>query len=228
MTKRFVPASLPVAAVVLDLDGTLYPLGPSHPDYLRVVGLGLRSLAGLGADEARAVLAGFDPGGGSSPRSASATFVELGVPLDRWNELRDQEFYPSESIVRDDVLVRAVDRLGRTRRLTLVTNTTARSCAACLAAAGFAPGTFDPVITAGDGLPPKPSPAPFLEVARRLGCAPAELFGVGDDWAHDIAPLAAIGGGGAEVRNTGELVALCDALASQPIRLSDWAAPAPG
>jgi phosphoglycolate phosphatase len=59
-------------------------------------------------------------------------------------------------------------------------------------AAFFEPGLFELVVGAGDDMPLKPDPAAALEIARRMGLAPADFLYVGDT-ATDMKTAVAAG-----------------------------------
>jgi FMN phosphatase YigB (HAD superfamily) len=95
----------------------------------------------------------------------------------------------------------------------LVTNSTAKLARECLASLGLRDGDFTAFIAADAGFAPKPSSAPFLEVARLVDCDPGTLFGIGDRWTTDVAPLVRLGGRGVCISNPTDVVGVCADIA---------------
>lgn len=86
----------------------------------------------------------------------------------------------------------AVERLGSSYRLGLVTNGQRAAQTAKLDAIGL-DGAFDVEVFAGEGAPPKPDPAPFERALEALDATPGKTLHVGDSLTSDVAGAARIG-----------------------------------
>jgi FMN phosphatase YigB (HAD superfamily) len=204
-----VPAE-PVRWVILDLDGTLYPLSTGRLEYEETVRRGLADLAGLGYGYSAFVL-----GAGRVSvrhRSATALFQSLGVPREAWNAFRDRHFTEFVNPAPNPGLAQAVTRLTRVMPVALVTNSTSRYCGRALGRIGLRPGVFKAIVTADCGLRPKPFPDAFLAAAQCVERRLSAAFSVGDRWTLDVGPVVALGGGGVEVGGSEDVVAICCAL----------------
>ncbi len=176
-----------VSTVLFDLDGTLVDSAPdlagTANDLLQRRGrarlpyLDLRPHAGSGARGMLGVAFGLAPG--------DAGYEALRDEFhDHYVTRMLQETRPFDAALR---VLRALDRHGLPWGI--VTNKALRFAGPVVEAFGLQRSA---VLVAGDSTPhTKPHPAPLLEAARRLGCAPASCVYVGDDPRDVLAGRAA-------------------------------------
>jgi len=170
--------TLPLRAVLFDLDGTLID---SAPD-LAGAANELRAAHGLPA----LPYENFRPMVGSGARGMIGVAFDIGPQHDRFAELRDdflrryEQRMVFETRVFEAVLP-VLDALDRQQRpWGIVTNKAARFTEPLVRSLGLHPRAG--AVVAGDTTPhSKPHPAPLLEAARRLGQNPSHCIYVGDD-----------------------------------------------
>jgi putative hydrolase of the HAD superfamily len=182
-----------MAAIVFDLDDTLYP----HVRYVHsgfsAVARHLAQRCGLDANDVYAALrraseVGF--GGREFQRVCASYGLDASIVHELVGVLRAHE---PDVYVSHDVLdtLRALRREGW--RIAILTNGPPKAQAAKVRALGLSP-LVDHVIFANDyAQGGKPAPEPFLEALRRLRVAPHHVVMVGDDSVNDIEGARAVG-----------------------------------
>jgi FMN phosphatase YigB (HAD superfamily) len=194
--------------VVFDLDGTLYPRERYVDLVLDVIGRGLVELGGATPDAARSRVAALralmeENWDGTS---TTAFMIAEGVDAGEWREFRTQHLDIASGLAPDDRLVRDVAHLRGHLPAALLTNNTRALAEQILKKIGFPDDAFDAVVSAEDvGTHPKPSPAAFQTVVDRLGVPAGSIWGIGDRYDIDIAPLASLGGAGITVSGPAEI-----------------------
>lgn len=175
------------AAVLFDLDDTLYPRQRFLLSGFAAVARHVARHWGIGAHEAFAVMARAFPT--ARGRELQALAARFDLPASLVPHLVDviREHEPRLRLPRPSA--RVLEALREGWRVGIVTNGPPDIQARKVDALGLAP-LVDVVVYAqatGRGAG-KPEPAPFLEAARRLGVCPTRSVFVGDD------PVADIGG----------------------------------
>lgn len=194
--------------VVFDLDGTLYPRERYVDLVLDVIGRGLVELNGATPDTARSRVASLrammeENWDGTS---TTAFMIAEGVDAATWRDFRTQHLDIASGLAPDDRVVSPVEHLRRHVPAALLTNNTRALADQILQKIGFSDDAFDAVISAEDvGAHPKPSSAAFQTVVDRLRVPARNIWGIGDRYDIDIAPLAAIGGAGVSVSGPAEI-----------------------
>jgi FMN phosphatase YigB (HAD superfamily) len=194
--------------VVFDLDGTLYPRERYVDLVLDVIGRGLVELNGATPETARSRVASLrammeENWDGTS---TTAFMIAEGVDAATWRDFRTQHLDIASGLAPDDRVVSQVERLRRHVPAALLTNNTRALADQILQKIGFPDDAFDAVISAEDvGPHPKPSSAAFQTVVDRLSVPARNIWGIGDRYDIDIAPLAAIGGAGVTVSGPAEI-----------------------
>lgn len=204
-------------ALLLDLDGTLYPAA-AHGDYLdevsRITGLrvqeiydaadGVEAYTRLREDRARH---GF--------RSDTETLATLhGIRMPEMNRFRERNTRPERFLSRDERIVEAIERLVGTRILVLGTNNTPGLARTILRVLGIDEAWFAGIFSSEDLGVPKPDVGFFRELCARTGLQPADLVSVGDRPASDLEPAASLGMATwlvSRVEDLEELAAACEA-----------------
>jgi phosphoglycolate phosphatase len=133
---------------------------------------------------------------GSGARGMVGVAFDIAPPHERFIELRDdflrlyERRMTHETRVFDAMLPVLEALEQRQRPWGIVTNKAARFTDPLVRSLGLHPRAA--AVVAGDTTPhSKPHPAPLLEAARRLGCAPAQCVYVGDDLRDVLAGRAA-------------------------------------
>ena len=167
-----------VQAVLFDLDGTLVD---SAPD-LAGTANDMRVSRGLPALPYTALR--LHASSGARGMLGVALAVQPGDPS--YTDLRDEFLTLYEArMLRESLAFAATPSVtaslaARGLAWGIVTNKTLRLATPLASALGFLPGAA--VLVGGDCTPhTKPHPAPLLEAARRLACAPQQCAYVGDD-----------------------------------------------
>ena len=163
----------PIRAVLFDLDGTLVDSAPDLREalnaLLRAIGrrqVSLEETIGFVGDGAAKLV---EPASETALPDLVSRFLRL---YSGANAIRKTTVFPGAQAMLSTLRARGL-------RLAICTNKPFRPAAAVLSALKL-DGYFDEVL-GGDSLPQrKPDPAPALELARRLGVAPASALFVGD------------------------------------------------
>jgi FMN phosphatase YigB (HAD superfamily) len=198
-----------IGCVVFDLDGTLYPLEEFAVDYAALLRDAVLELSSCTREDCEEMVCRLMGGGEGARGSVTAIVESAGVPILAWNNFRDSRLRRPTSIRLNSSITTAVKTLATRIPVALVTNSTTKLAHGCLSAVGLKDDDFSVLVAADSGLAPKPSTAPFLEVARLVPCEPAALFGIGDRWNMDVAPLIELGGGGICVSKPSDVVEVC-------------------
>lgn len=208
MIARRIPD--PLAALVFDMDGTLY----RHDAYGRYQETSqvarLADFLGVNTAEAAARIATVRESRRSAglPRTSLGTiYGELGVGMEEIIRWREEEIRPADWLRPDPRLALALSELSGRYRLALLTNNPRLVGKASLEALGIAP-YFECVIGLDDTRQSKPAPAPFIAACARLGLPPALCLSIGDRMDVDIEPALALGMGGLFVEGVEEIYLL--------------------
>ncbi len=186
------------AAVLVDLDGTLYTPAdyPAYFDEMdRVTGRRVREALGAADDrDAFERLVREQRRLGLGSKSATLDRV-LGIGLAEMNRFREAETHPERHLRPDPRAHETLVALRRRFRLVLGTNNAPGLARRLLGALGIPGGIFDFVLSSEDLLVAKPEPAFFHAVAERMGLPPDAFVSVGDSEASDLAPARELGMG---------------------------------
>jgi len=199
-----------IAALVFDMDGTLY----ENRDYYRFQESSqVERLAGFlkksplqaaellgAAREARRTT-------GLPATSMANHFLALGVDMPSIIRWREEALIPGEWLKPDPKLDQVLGLLATKYRLALLTNNPHSVGWASLQALGVALH-FETVIGLDNTGKSKPSREPFTAVCRSLDLPPAACVSIGDRQDVDIEPALALGMGGILVRNVQEVYEL--------------------
>ncbi|WP_122982284.1 HAD family hydrolase [Actinoplanes teichomyceticus] len=212
----------PPAAVVVDLDDTLYPQAAYLYGAARAVG---RAGAAAGLDPfrlgravRRQLIAGSDRGG-----TIDRALAAYGLPPDRAGRLVPAlvaafTAYRPRRLPHYPGVPEALTRLRERYRLVCLTDGNPVIQRAKLAATGLS-GWFDAVVITdelGGRAARKPDPGGLRHAAGLLGVAPRELVVIGDRPGKDVAVAVALGARSIRVR-TGEYAAAPDEPAATAV-----------
>jgi phosphoglycolate phosphatase/putative hydrolase of the HAD superfamily len=207
----------PLAALVFDMDGTLY----RHDAYGRYQETSqvARLAAFLGLSEAETVarIAAVRESRRSAglPKTSLATiFGVLGAGMEDIIRWREEEIRPAEWLRPDPRLASVLSGLSGRYRLALLTNNPRIVGEESLKALGIGQ-CFECVTGLDDTRQSKPAPAPFIAVCARLGLPPSLCLSIGDRMDVDIEPALALGMGGLLVEGVEEVYALPEYLAGR-------------
>jgi FMN phosphatase YigB (HAD superfamily) len=199
-----------VAALVFDMDGTLY----ENLDYYRFQESSqverLAGFLGISPSEAAERL-----GAAREARRAAALpatsmanhFLTLGVDMPSIIRWREEALDPRQWLTADSRLDAALALLAQRFRLALLTNNPRSVGRASLQALGVA-ARFEQVIGLDDTGKSKPSAEPFIAACRGLGLPFASCVSIGDRQDVDIEPALALGMGGILVRGARDVYEL--------------------
>lgn len=199
-----------VAALVFDMDGTLY----ENLDYYRFQESSqverLAGFLGISPSEAAERL-----GAAREARRAAALpatsmanhFLTLGVDMPSIIRWREEALDPRQWLTADSRLDAALALLARRFRLALLTNNPRSVGRASLQALGVA-ARFEQVIGLDDTGKSKPSAEPFIAACRGLGLPFSSCVSIGDRQDVDIEPALALGMGGILVRGARDVYEL--------------------
>jgi phosphoglycolate phosphatase/putative hydrolase of the HAD superfamily len=201
----------PLAALVFDIDGTLY----SHPGYQRAqIDVQIERLAaerGWSMEEARARVAEAEAlaaaGSGRERSSLGNAFLYLGVPMELSVRWREELLRPEDYLSPDPRLARALENLSKTYRLACLTNNPASVGRRTLEALGVQ-SAFPILVGLDSTLRSKPEAEPFRAVLGALGLPASSCASVGDRYDVDIAPALELGMGGILVEGVEEVYSL--------------------
>ncbi|MDR1420103.1 MAG: HAD family hydrolase [Treponema sp.] len=202
--------SLPetVAALLFDMDGTLY----THGEYARVQReLPLRRLAekrGKTFAEMDGIVRRlgdeWEAGHGGKKASLGTIFEALGVSIAESAAWRGELYEPERYLVPDPALRLCLLALASRYALAVVTNnpvSIARRTLACLSVRDL----FGVIVGLDTCLVSKPDRAPFLRAAELLGVSPSRCLSIGDRYDIDIAVPLELGMGGILVEGVEDL-----------------------
>ena len=199
-----------VAALVFDMDGTLY----ENLDYYRFQESSqverLAGFLGISPSEAAERL-----GAAREARRAAALpatslanhFLTLGVDMPSIIRWREEALDPRQWLTADSRLDAALALLAQRFRLALLTNNPRSVGRASLQALGVA-ARFEQVIGLDDTGKSKPSAEPFIAACRGLGLPFSSCVSIGDRREVDIEPALALGMGGILVRGARDVYEL--------------------
>jgi len=199
-----------VAALVFDMDGTLY----ENLDYYRFQESSqverLAGFLGISPSEAAERL-----GAAREARRAAALpatsmanhFLTLGVDMPSIIRWREEALDPRQWLTADSRLDAALALLAQRFRLALLTNNPRSVGRASLQALGVA-ARFEQVIGLDDTGKSKPSAEPFIAACRGLGLPFSSCVSIGDRQDVDIEPALALGMGGILVRGARDVYEL--------------------
>lgn len=205
----------PPAAVVVDLDDTVFPQAAYLRGAARAVG---RAATGAGLDGqrmrralTRELRAGSDRGG-----TIDRALAACGVPAERAGQVLPElvaafTAYRPVRLAPYPGVAGALAALARRYPLCCLTDGNPVIQRAKLAATGVSGAFREVVITdeLGGRAARKPNPAGLLRAAELLGVPPGELVVIGDRPGKDVAVAAAVGARSIRVR-TGEYAAAPD------------------
>jgi phosphoglycolate phosphatase/putative hydrolase of the HAD superfamily len=204
------------SALVFDLDNTLYT-NKAYADFqeeVLVERLG-REL-GIGTAAAKSRLAELREArarAGLGSTSLGALFTTLGIGIETSVRWREECLEPGGWLVQDERLDLALGMLEKDFALALVTNNPRLVGEKSLEALGLR-HRFPVLIGLDDTLSSKPSKAPFVEVARRLGVEPGLCASIGDRVDVDLAPAMELGMGAILVGGVEDVYRLPELLSS--------------
>lgn len=215
MIARRIPD--PLAALVFDMDGTLY----RHDAYGRYQETSqvarLAAFLGLSGAETAARIDAVREARRISglPRTSLGTiFGALGAGMDDIIRWREEEIRPAEWLRPDPRLASAMRELSGRFRLALLTNNPRIVGEGSLKALGIGQ-FFECVIGLDDTRRSKPAPEPFIAACACLGLSPGLCLSIGDRMDVDIEPALALGMGGLFVEGVEEVCLLPEYLAEQ-------------
>jgi phosphoglycolate phosphatase/putative hydrolase of the HAD superfamily len=209
------------AAILFDMDGTLY----THDEYMRLqLELPVRRLArlkGKSLDEMNAEIAhyreAYAASHGGRAISLGNVFAAFGVPIAESVRWREELYEPERYLSEDKKLRITLEKLaaphpaGRSR-LAVITNNPVSVARRTLAALGI--GEYFTALVGLDtcGVS-KPHEAPFLKAAELCGACAADCLSVGDRYDIDIALPLELGMGGILASGVQDVYALPELLA---------------
>lgn len=184
-----------ICAALFDLDGTL----------VQTEELKARSYADAARElnptiDAAAVVGAFDRLAGRSRQEVAETLVTRFHLPGTWEEYVALRLRRYDAMLADAALIRhqalpaalaLLHRLRREGRRTGLTTMSDRAHAGSILTALGLLNLFDAIVTASDVAEGKPSPEMYVEVCRRLRCAPSECVALEDSVAGVSAAVAA-------------------------------------
>ena len=199
-----------VAALVFDMDGTLY----ENLDYYRFQESSqverLAGFLGISPSEAAERLGAAREARRTAALPATSManhFLALGVDMPSIIRWREEALDPRQWLTEDSRLDAALAILAQRFRLVLLTNNPRSVGRASLQALGVA-ARFERVIGLDDTGKSKPSAEPFIAACRGLGLPVASCVSIGDRQDVDIEPALALGMGGILVRGVRDVYEL--------------------
>ncbi len=197
MTIYSLPAR--IAAVIFDIDSTLYTCPPYAEAQIRGQIARLAERLGKSPEGTESMIEGYraawSAAHGGKKLSLGNAFVAFGVPIEESVRWRTELINPADYLTEDAALRAALAALSDHVPLGVVTNNPVAVGRKTLAALGVE-GLFRSVIGLDTCGVSKPHEAPFLEAAAALGAAPAACVAVGDRFDIDLALPLKLGMGG--------------------------------
>ena len=202
------------SALLLDLDGTLYPAS-SHRAYLDTV----KRITGMREEE---VYDASDPDSAYADLQADRSKYGFGSDTEtlreRWgigiaemNRFRERWTRPSDFLAPEPRVATAVERMLASRTLILGTNNTPVLARRILKVLEIPEGWFAAIFSSEDLGAAKPDRAFFERICERAGLPARAFVSVGDRAASDLDPAAAVGMETWLVVGAEDLEALADA-----------------
>ncbi len=185
--------------IILDVDGTLYPLGNvARRNYDR----GVRFLSAarcLTADEARTLLdeEGILPYASPEAKSITKYFSRIGLNMAEWNEIRRHDFSTDAIDPEASASPESISSLARNTPLYIVSTNTKQAVEMILAHLSIDRKLFSGMICAdtnegNDGTFDKFKI--FGNLLQKCGNRAKTLISIGDRYSSDIEPACRLGG----------------------------------
>ena len=202
------------SALLLDLDGTLYPAA-HHGAYLdavrRITGTRVQELYGASDPESAYVCLQADRASHGFRSDTETLERRWGIGIAEMNRFRERWTRPSDFLAPEPQVATAVERMLASRTLILGTNNTPALARRILEVLEIPVGWFAAILSSEDLATAKPDEGFFRQVCQRAGLPASAFVSVGDRAASDLTPAAQMGMGTWLVGRTEDLEALADA-----------------
>lgn len=214
---RVVDSGSKPAAVIIDIDGTIYDRRYYVDAMLEIVERMFMELHQLSRNEAVTLVRPLRESMANDWSSISSTAFVLrnGFSASEWADYRNEYLHRDNKIETSPHVVEEIRRLHRHLPIGFLTNNARVSADRVLTAIGLMQTEFDTLVCAEDTkTSPKPDRTAFELAALRLSAPITDCWSIGDRYEIDVAPLVALGGSGIEVSGPAELTSAFDHLIS--------------
>jgi putative hydrolase of the HAD superfamily len=177
-----------IRGIVFDLDGTLYVCERFAAEIHLVAVSYFASLKGISPEEADRLMAATKrrlSEESGMVQTISAVCVELGGSVQELHRLFERSLRPEAYLVRDERVIRLLERLAERFSLYIYTNNNRVLTARILTYLGLN-GMMDGIFTIDDTWRGKPDEEMVGMVLEKIGLAPAEALFVGDRYDVDL------------------------------------------
>lgn len=202
------------SALLLDLDGTLYPK-QDHGPYLdavnRITGMRVQEIYDAATPEDAYDRLSEDRAAAGFSSDTETLKVRWGIDIPEMNRFRERWTKPEEYLAPDPRVAPAVERMLASRVLILGTNNTPRLARRILKVLEIPEAWFAAILSSEDVGVAKPDPAFFERVCDHAGLPASALVSIGDRPASDLEPAARMGMGTWLVTSAAHLESLADA-----------------
>ena len=169
------------AAIIFDLDGTLYDSRLLDIENENAATASIEEKFHITPDQARTLL-GTKRQSSAGKTSISQAIRELGVEDADFKRNQLKYMQPEQHLSRDDQLVSYIRLLKKSYKKVLLTNTRREVVDRIIAILGFSQDDFDLIVAGGDGYTPKPSTETLAKILAMVGSEATSSFSVGDRW----------------------------------------------
>jgi len=175
-------------SIIFDLDGTLYSSRELAAEINRVAAEGLALQLGVEPESAKRLLSGAKAALQERTgweATLSAACIELGCDIRQLHGYLAEEVSPEKHLVRDDRVVKMLERLRRNYRLYLYTNNNRSLTGRIVRSIGVA-GLFSEIFSIEDFWRGKPDRLALAKLFAAIGAEPIECIFVGDRYDVDL------------------------------------------